>query len=115
VKVIDTRLRPYILMWSSNHSPEKKSQHSEKSDQNAPSVQRVDFPVLLLHFNIEINSLFKKKHRIILCFSWRCKTNTLPILMHQMRISTTQVSSVMLRSQKLEIRKKNVKTERAVG
>jgi hypothetical protein len=34
-----------------------------------------------------------------------CKTNTLPILMHQMRISTTQVSSVMLRSKKLEIRK----------
>jgi hypothetical protein len=27
--------------------------------------------------------------------------------MHQMRISTTQVSSVMLRSKKLEIRKKN--------
>jgi hypothetical protein len=26
-----------------------------------------------------------------------CKTNTLPILMHQMHISTTQVSSVMLR------------------
>jgi hypothetical protein len=27
----------------------------------------------------------------------KCKTNTLPILMHQMHISTTQVSSVMLR------------------
>jgi hypothetical protein len=39
----------------------------------------------------------------------------LTILMHQMRISTTQVSSVMVRSKKLEIRKKNVKTERAVG
>jgi hypothetical protein len=35
--------------------------------------------------------------------------------MHQMRISTTQVFSVMLRSKKLEIREKNVKTERAVG
>jgi hypothetical protein len=33
----------------------------------------------------------------------------MPILMHQMRISTTQVSSVMLRSKKLEIRKKNKK------
>jgi hypothetical protein len=33
--------------------------------------------------------------------------------MHQVRISTIQVSSVMLRSKKLEIRKKNVKTERA--
>jgi hypothetical protein len=31
---------------------------------------------------------------------------TLPILMPQMHISTTQVSSVMLRSKKLEIRKK---------
>jgi hypothetical protein len=29
--------------------------------------------------------------------------------MHQMRISTTQVSSVMLRSKKLEIRKKKAK------
>jgi hypothetical protein len=38
----------------------------------------------------------------------KCKTNTIPILMHQMRISTNQVSSVMLRSKKLEIRK-NVK------
>jgi hypothetical protein len=35
-----------------------------------------------------------------------CKTNTLPIFMHQMRISTTTVSSVMLMSKKLEIRKK---------
>jgi hypothetical protein len=37
-----------------------------------------------------------------------CKTNTLPILMHQMRISTNKVSSVMLRPKKLEIRNKNV-------
>jgi hypothetical protein len=36
-----------------------------------------------------------------------CKTNMLPILMHPMRISTTQVSSVMLRLKKLEIRKKS--------
>jgi hypothetical protein len=43
------------------------------------------------------------------------KTNTLPILMHLMRISTIQVSSVMFGSKRLEIRKKNVKTERAVG
>jgi hypothetical protein len=44
-------------------------------------------------------------------FCFECKTNTLPILMHQMRISTFQVSSVMLRSKKLEIRKKReVKT-----
>ena len=34
--------------------------------------------------------------------------------MHQMRISTTQVSTVMLRSKELEIRKK-VKTVRGVG
>jgi hypothetical protein len=45
----------------------------------------------------------------------RCKTNMLTNLMHQMRISITQVSSMMLRSKKLDIRKKNVKTERAVG
>jgi hypothetical protein len=38
--------------------------------------------------------------------SFTCKTNTLPILMHQMRNATTQVSSVMPRSKKLEIRKK---------
>jgi hypothetical protein len=40
------------------------------------------------------------------------KTNTLTILKHQMRIWTTQVHSVMLRSKKLEIRGKNAKTER---
>jgi hypothetical protein len=33
----------------------------------------------------------------------KCKTNTIPILMHQMRISTNQVSSVVLRPKKLEI------------
>jgi hypothetical protein len=33
------------------------------------------------------------------------KTNTILILMHQMRISTNQVSSVVLRPKKLEIRK----------
>jgi hypothetical protein len=45
----------------------------------------------------------------------KCKTNTLAILMHQILILTTQVSSVMLRWKKLEIWKKNVKTERAVA
>jgi hypothetical protein len=36
----------------------------------------------------------------------KCKANTLPILMHQMRISTTKVSSVVLRPEKkLEVRK----------
>jgi hypothetical protein len=34
-----------------------------------------------------------------------CKTNTIPILLHPMRISTNQVSSVVLRPKKLEIRK----------
>jgi hypothetical protein len=44
-----------------------------------------------------------------------CKTNTLPTLMHQMRILTTQVSSVLLRSKKMEIRKKGENCERVVG
>jgi hypothetical protein len=48
-------------------------------------------------------------------FRIQCKTNTLTILMHQIRISTIQVSSLMFRLKKLEIRGKNVKTERAVG
>jgi hypothetical protein len=48
------------------------------------------------------NIYFKRNQR-----RWvKCKTNTLLILMHQMCISTTQVSSVMLRSKKLEIRGK---------
>jgi hypothetical protein len=49
-----------------------------------------------------------------LCVTVACKTNTLPILMHQMRISTNQVSSVMLRSKNLEIQKM-WNCERAVG
>jgi hypothetical protein len=39
------------------------------------------------------------------------KTNTIPILMHQMRISTTKFSSVVLRPKKLEIRKKICKKQ----
>jgi hypothetical protein len=34
-----------------------------------------------------------------------CKINTIPILMHQMRISTNQVSSVVLRPKKLKSEK----------
>jgi hypothetical protein len=45
----------------------------------------------------------------------KCKTNTLTILIHKLHILTTQISSVLLRSKKLEIWGKNVKTERAVG
>jgi hypothetical protein len=40
--------------------------------------------------------------------SYDCKTTTFPILMHQMRISTTQISSVMLRSKK---KKENCKRD----
>jgi hypothetical protein len=42
------------------------------------------------------------------------KINTLTILMHQMRIWTAQVSSVMLRSKELDIQIK-VKTVKTVG
>jgi hypothetical protein len=41
-----------------------------------------------------------------------CKTNTIPVLMHQMCISINQVSSVVLRSKKVGNLKKG-KTERA--
>jgi hypothetical protein len=37
------------------------------------------------------------------------RSNTIPVLMHQMRILTNDVSSVMLRPKNLEVRK-NVKT-----
>jgi hypothetical protein len=41
-----------------------------------------------------------------LCNMAECKTNTIQTLMHQMRISTDEVSSVMLRpKKKKEIRK----------
>jgi hypothetical protein len=46
---------------------------------------------------------------------YTCKTNTFTILMHQMRISTIQVSSVMLRSKKVgkpEKKCENWKTRR---
>ena len=50
---------------------------------------------------------FKKKFYVMFIHKkLRCKTNMLTILMHQIRISTTKVSSVMLRSKGLEIRKK---------
>jgi hypothetical protein len=47
-------------------------------------------------------SIVKNTHVVKLL---KCKTNTIPILMHQMRISTNQVSSVVLWPKKLEIRK----------
>ena len=40
--------------------------------------------------------------------SIRCKVNTIPILMHQMRISTNEVSSVVLGPKKLEVEKKKI-------
>jgi hypothetical protein len=46
----------------------------------------------------------KKEKKNNSTIKW-CKTNMLTILMHQMRFSTTQFSSVMLSSKKLEIRK----------
>jgi hypothetical protein len=36
---------------------------------------------------------------------FECETNIIPILMHQMHISTNQVSSVVLRPKNLEIQK----------
>jgi hypothetical protein len=41
---------------------------------------------------------------------FKCKIHTIPILMHQMRISTSCVSSVIHRPKNLEIRNANVKT-----
>jgi hypothetical protein len=56
------------------------------------------------------------KNHLILRYIWlmlskdslifKCKTNAIPILMHQMRISSNEVSSVMLRLKMLEIRGK---------
>jgi hypothetical protein len=40
-----------------------------------------------------------------ICKCMNVKLTTIPILMHQMRISTNQVSSVMLKLKKLEIKK----------
>ena len=37
----------------------------------------------------------------------KCKVNTIPIFMHQMRISTNEVSSVVLGPKKLEVENKN--------
>jgi hypothetical protein len=53
-------------------------------------------------------------------YEMKCETNTLPTLMHQlMLISTNQVSLVMLRSKKLEPptkkKKKSENCERAIG
>jgi hypothetical protein len=90
-------------------------------------------PVLEIHFHLIFISYYKRiiekcimditnfDQNVVFHWPWRlgitvfteytivCKTNTLTILMHQMRISTTQVSSVILRSKKFEIRKKQCK------
>jgi hypothetical protein len=72
---------------------------SEKSEFFSPnymlSQTQLCFFIVLLGWKLEVLV------RVLVC-----KSNMLPILMHQMHISTTQVFSVMLRSKKLEIRKK---------
>jgi hypothetical protein len=52
------------------------------------------FELFLLIF--QFKTMIPDKYKIQL----ECKANTLPILMHQMRISTTKVSSVVLRPEK---------------
>jgi hypothetical protein len=68
------------------------------------------FLLQLLCCSWGISHDFLCKYELFITNFWntpiKFKTNMLPIVMHQMRISTTQVSSVMLRSKKLEIRKK---------
>jgi hypothetical protein len=68
------------------------------------------YPYIKLEFNVCNVSRDNEQKPI-----YGCKTNTLPSLMHRMHISTTQVSTVMLRSKKLKIQKQNVKNERDVG
>jgi hypothetical protein len=67
----------------------------------------------MIYFTIKQVHSFKKVHMILFCVievsvfistvtRTQCKTNTIPILMHHMRISTDQVSSVVLRQKKLK-------------
>ena len=53
--------------------------------------------------------VFRVKYKRFKCkiASNESKVNTIPILMHQMRISTNEVSSVVLEPKKLEVEKKN--------
>jgi hypothetical protein len=86
--------------------------------QNHPTMTKFEldvhdpmlYPYIKLEFNVCNHSRDYERKPI-----YECKTNTLPNLMHRMRISTTQVSIVMLRSKKLKIQKQNVKNERDVG
>jgi hypothetical protein len=55
--------------------------------------------------------IFQEELLQLYIYPWKCKTSTVPILMHRMCISTNYVSSVMLRPKNLEIRN-NVRTEK---
>jgi hypothetical protein len=86
----------------------------------------MNLQILLFSWQLNSYSYFKAVPKYLVTGLWRhsrtnspsaeastqglkCKTNTLKMLMHQMHMSTTQVSSVMLKSEKLEIREKKWK------
>ena len=52
--------------------------------------------------------LHEKKKSLAVAFNstFRCKVNTIPILMHQMRTSTNEVSSVAPEPKKLKVEEK---------
>jgi transcriptional regulator CtsR len=60
----------------------------------------------LIASDTRVSKLFKTTILIDKSITNTCKTNTIPILMHQMRISTNEVYLVILRPKKLEIREK---------
>jgi hypothetical protein len=75
----------------------KKKKKTDKN--NMSPLWRGDI-INRMKFHIKLmRSTYLFSHNAI----YECKTNTLPILMHQMCISTTQDFSVMLRSKKLVV------------
>ena len=83
-------------------------------------------PLNLVQQNWFLPMLLKTRHKVASCppkirysnfqsIFVSFNTNTIPLLMHQMHISTIQVSSVMLRPKKLEIRKKNCENSKEPG
>jgi hypothetical protein len=82
--------------------------------ETCPTWKQNERMLKILYYQCMLIAIVNHFHRLIILFftctlnnpNLQCKTNTIPILMHQMRISTNKVSSVVLRPKKLEIRKK---------
>ena len=106
-----TNSPPEITKSSTTESQEQVRQMKEVKQQKYIS-KAIHYQCSPIKFAYRLLFQFTSFNKINFCQRslLQCKVNTIPILMHQMHSSTNEVSSVVLGSKKLEVRKKNEKS-----